>query len=63
MGTTIATAHATPDPTEGDAAAVNERRAWEQLNEGSDPDSDDDAGVMFDAISDSGTSSDNESVG
>ena len=61
MDTTTATAHAMPDPTEGDAAAANERRAWEQLNEGSDPDSDDDAGAMFGAISDSGTSSDNES--
>ena len=61
MDTTTATAHATPDPTEGDTAAANERRAWQQLNEGSDAGSDDDAVAMFGTISDSDTSSDNES--
>lgn len=61
MNMTAATAHATPDPTEGDTAAANERRAWEQLNEGSDSSSDDGAGAMFGTISDSDTSSDNES--
>ena len=49
---TIATAHATPDPTEGDTAAANTQRMWKQLNEEGDPGSDDDAGAMFDAISD-----------